>query len=104
VIQETLNNIKMHAAADNVTIKMVYLSPNIVLQIIDDGQGFDLKRRLAKALRERPMELGSMETRISLLEGDIKIQSCLGAGTQIFIKVPCKEKQNGSEEKHSDYR
>jgi len=83
---------------------MVYLSPNISLQIQDDGQGFDLKRSLAKALREKRMGLGSMETRISLLKGDIKILSRLGAGTQIFIKDPCKEKQNGSEEKHSDYR
>lgn len=27
VIEEALNNIKMHAAADNVTINMVHLSP-----------------------------------------------------------------------------
>lgn len=94
LIQEGLNNIKKHAEAGRVTIRLVASSPNIILRIEDNGKGFDVEGSLIKALNERRMGLKSMEERVSLLNGQLKIQSRLMKGTKIFIEVPYKEKEN----------
>ena len=102
LIQEALNNIKKHAEARRVTINLVASSPSIILRIEDDGRGFDMDDRLVTAMTEKRMGLRSMEERVSLLQGKMRIQSRPTRGTRIFVEVPYKEKQRGSKEKHPD--
>jgi signal transduction histidine kinase len=92
LIQEGLNNIKKHAKAGHVIIRLVASSPNIILRIEDNGKGFDMKRRLTSYFREKRMGLSSMEERVNLLEGAMSIKSQPSKGTRIFIEVPCKER------------
>ena len=92
LIQEGLNNIKKHANADHVVIRLVASSPNIILRIEDNGQGFDVKRRLARSFKEKRLGISSMEERVSLLEGTMSIKSQPSKGTSLFIEVPCKER------------
>ncbi len=92
LIQEGLNNVKKHAEASHVIIRMVASSPNIILRIEDDGKGFDVKQRLARSLKDKRMGLTSMEERVRLLEGQMSIKSQPSKGTRILIEVPCKEK------------
>ena len=94
LIQEGLNNIKKHAQADHVVIRLVASSPNIILRIEDNGQGFDVARRLARSLKEKRLGLSSMEERVSLLEGTMSIKSRPSKGTKILIEVPCKESRD----------
>jgi signal transduction histidine kinase len=91
LIQESLNNVRKHANADHVAIRIVASSPNIILRIEDNGRGFDVDGRLAKALQEKCMGLTSMEERVSLLNGTMSIKSQPSRGTRILIEVPCKE-------------
>jgi len=102
LIQEGLNNIRKHADASHVTIRLVASFPNILLRIQDDGKGFDMEDRLVVALNEKRMGLRSMEERVSLLQGKMRIQSYPNQGTRILIEVPLKEKKSGSKEKHID--
>ena len=95
LIQEGLNNIKKHAQADNVVIRLVASSPNIILRIEDNGRGFDVKHRLARSLKEKRMGLSSMEERVSLLGGAMRIKSQPSKGTKIFIEVPCGVRKDG---------
>ena len=95
LIQEGLNNIKKHAQAGKVVIRLVASSPNIILRIEDNGKGFDVKHRLAKSLKEKRMGLSSMEERVSLLGGVMEISSRPSKGTKIFIEVPCGVKKDG---------
>jgi signal transduction histidine kinase len=95
LVQEGLNNIKKHARADHVIIRLVACSPNIILRIEDDGRGFDVHKRLAKALKEKRMGLSNMEERVSLLKGRMDIKSRITKGTRIFIEIPWQEKKNG---------
>ncbi|MCD6298750.1 MAG: sensor histidine kinase, partial [Deltaproteobacteria bacterium] len=95
LVQEGLNNIKKHAEADHVIIRLVASFPNIILRIEDDGKGFDVEGRLLRASKEKRMGLGSMEERVSLLNGSLSIQSRLMEGTKILIEIPFKEKRNG---------
>jgi PAS domain S-box-containing protein len=92
LIQESLNNIKKHAKAGQAVIRLVASSPNIILRIEDNGQGFDVERRLARSFKEKRLGLSSMEERVSLLEGTMRIKSQPSKGTSLFIEVPCKER------------
>jgi PAS domain S-box-containing protein len=95
LVQEGLNNIKKHAEADHVIIRLVASFPNIILRIEDDGKGFDVEGHLLRASKEKRMGLGSMEERVSLLNGSLSIQSRLMEGTKIVIEIPFKEKKSG---------
>lgn len=96
VIQEGLSNVRKHADASHVTVKLVASFPKIILRIEDNGKGFDVKDRLVMALDEKRMGLRSMEERVRLLDGKMRIQSRPMLGTRIFIEVPFKENKNGS--------
>ncbi|MBW2576061.1 MAG: PAS domain S-box protein [Deltaproteobacteria bacterium] len=104
LIQESLTNIKNHADANHVTIRLVTAYPNIILRIEDNGKGFDVQKRLAALSEEKRMGIRSMEQRAKLLQGEMEIQSKLMQGTKIFITVPYKDKNSGSKENHIDNR
>jgi signal transduction histidine kinase len=102
LIQEGLNNIKKHANASRMIIRLVASFPKIILRIEDDGKGFDVEGRLLRTSKEKRMGLGSMGERVSLLNGNLRIQSRLMEGTKILIEIPYGEKKNVSKEKHID--
>jgi PAS domain S-box-containing protein len=104
LIQEALNNVKKHAEAKGVTVRLVASSPNLMLRIIDDGKGFDASRWQAKSFKEKRMGLHSMVERVGLLNGSIDIRSRPGKGTGIFINIPIKEFYREREAAHPDCR
>ncbi|MCJ7616431.1 MAG: PAS domain S-box protein [Desulfobacterales bacterium] len=91
LVQEGLINIKKHAEARHVIIRLAAAFPNIILRIKDDGKGFDVKSRLISAQDEKRMGLRSMEERVGLLGGKMDIKSNPAEGTNIFIKFPYKD-------------
>jgi len=88
IVQEGLSNIRNHAEAGNVIIKLVFSFPNIILRIEDDGKGFNMQERMEAAFKEKRMGLQNIEQRVSLLEGEMDIQSRQMKGTKILIKIP----------------
>ncbi|MCJ8499689.1 PAS domain-containing sensor histidine kinase [Desulfatitalea alkaliphila] len=103
LIQEALHNVKKHAAAKGVTIRLVASSPNLILRIVDDGKGFDIDHWRDHAYQEKRMGLQSMVERVGLLDGTIDIRSRPGKGAGIFITIPIKEQLSGGETAHSDH-
>ena len=103
LVQEALNNVNKHANAKHVTVRMIASSPNIVLRIEDDGKGFDVNDRLASAVKEKRLGLRTMEERVCLLDGAMRIQSRAMEGTRIFIEVPNKGLKNVAKQKHTDH-
>ncbi|MEJ2655681.1 MAG: PAS domain S-box protein [Desulfobacterales bacterium] len=93
LIQEGLTNIKKHADAGHVTIRLVAASPNIILRIEDNGRGFDVKERFANLTKEKRMGIRSIEERVKLLQGKMVLQSKPMQGTKIYIKFPYKVKK-----------
>jgi PAS domain S-box-containing protein len=91
LIQEGLNNIRKHSGASRVTIRLVSSFPNIILRIEDNGRGFDLKNSMDLAVQEKHLGLISMTERVSILQGQLKIESQPGKGTKILIEVPSQE-------------
>lgn len=82
IAQEALNNILRHAHAKNVVVNIKQTRQHVILEIKDDGQGFDVKK-----LDDAGMGLRNMKERALLIKGKIKISSTIGAGTKITVTV-----------------
>jgi PAS domain S-box-containing protein len=100
LIQEGLTNIRKHATAGRAAVKLIAAFPNIILRVEDNGRGFDVQARAAVAGQEKRMGLRSMQERVTLLNGEMKLQSKPGQGTKVFIKLPFAEKKSGTKENH----
>jgi signal transduction histidine kinase len=85
VAQETLRNAARHAEARHVDVSLRRDGRSAVLEIVDDGRGFDVERAEAR----RPgMGLFSMRERVGLVNGRLTVSSAPGRGTQIVAIVP----------------
>lgn len=88
LVQEALTNIRKHAEASRVTIRLTASHPRLILCVEDDGKGFSVKQRLSEAISEKRMGVRSMEERVSLLGGAMKLTSTPGEGTRLRVNVP----------------
>ena len=96
LVQEGLTNIKKHADASHVIVRLIAVSPNIILRIEDNGKGFDVLERLANITKEKRMGIRSIEERVKLLQGKMVLQSKPMQGTKIYIKFPYMGKEGES--------
>ena len=88
VAQEALTNIARHARAETVMIGCTVSDDEIVLEIEDDGVGFD------PAIVTRPLETGEglgllgMHERLALIGGRLDVESEPGHGTRVVAVLP----------------
>ncbi len=88
IIEELINNIIKHSKAKNASIILAERNGNkLVIQIIDDGNGFDIK----KARNKKGLGLSHIGARVKVMKGVFNINSKQGEGTSIFISVPIYE-------------
>ena len=99
--QEALANVAKHAGASRVGLTLSYMDDEVVLDVRDDGQGFDP----ALASREPAYAGGvaggaapaggfglvAMRQRIEGVSGLLQVESEPGAGTAISASVPVQE-------------
>jgi signal transduction histidine kinase len=85
VAQEAFHNVITHSHAKNVHVELRADGRGILLQINDDGVGFDLRN--AKS----GLGLASMRERVRSVGGSIDITSSPKAGTRIEVQVPFPE-------------
>jgi signal transduction histidine kinase len=88
VIQEAIINITRHAAARNVGISINFWDDRVVVQVEDDGIGFDITQIALSADSSRGLGLLGMEERLELLGGTLDINTMPGSGTSLHISVP----------------
>lgn len=86
--QEVLNNIVKYASATEVTARIIYAPDQLILQISDNGIGFDYE--LMESLRAEKESTGilNIEKRAALIHAEILISSKPGAGTSVKITIP----------------
>jgi signal transduction histidine kinase len=85
IAQEALQNSLRHAQADHVRVRLRSDGGGLLLEVDDDGVGFDAS---APELRSRRLGLTSMEERAGRLGGRLEIDSGPGAGTTVRLAVP----------------
>jgi signal transduction histidine kinase len=84
VAQEALNNVVRHAQARTARIVLEYKAQEILLQIADNGAGFDVDRTFAPP---RGWGLAGMRERVEAVGGLLQIESALGKGTTVAVTV-----------------
>lgn len=85
VISEALMNIVKHSQSEFALIKINEDEKDLVIQIIDYGAGFDVKQGKK---RMKHYGLQGMHERVSELSGIIDIESKIGEGTTVTIRLP----------------
>jgi signal transduction histidine kinase len=85
ISQEAMHNITKHAQAKNVNITFSYMEDMFVMDIADDGLGFDPSKA------SNGFGLKTMRDRIEELSGTFTIESERGRGTAIAVSLPLME-------------
>lgn len=94
VVQEALANTRKHARASQVTVTLSYMSDVIVLDVQDDGVGFDPARIRAPSVTEAAGGFGltAMRERVEELGGKLLVESAPGEGTTVVAEIPFPNK------------
>jgi len=89
LIQEALNNIKKHAEAKHVQIRVAFGPKYIDVMIKDDGNGFDTEQ-VFKRIKAVGASYGlrGMKERIEQFYGEFSCISQIGVGTELAFKIP----------------
>jgi len=90
ISQGMIGNILEHAEAKNVSITLKCDDSKCVLNINDDGKGFDVSKITRVDKGGRGAGLFTMKERARLVGGRCSIKSQPGEGTRIVVKVPLK--------------
>ena len=99
IFQETLTNIGKHAQATKIETAIKKCGKSIHFSVKDNGTGFNVEHVLGGTATARGMGLGSMEERVRMLDGTLKLWSEEGKGTKISFLLPINiNKPNEAEE------
>lgn len=84
ISMEALNNALKHAKASETVLSLKTEQDSLFLTIKDDGRGFDPDL----ASSQGGMGIASMTERVEKIGGSLSIQSEIGGGTKISVRVP----------------
>jgi PAS domain S-box-containing protein len=84
IIQEALTNARRHSGARKVSVDLKIDGDDLLTEVADDGQGFGRETSPG-------VGLGSMRERAALIGGELKIESELGRGTSVRLRVPLSQ-------------
>ncbi|PSB26307.1 sensor histidine kinase [Stenomitos frigidus] len=82
IVQEGLTNVRKHASASCVKLRLYSTVERIHLTLTDDGRGFN------PTLPCSGFGLQGIQQRVSLLAGDFTVKSAIGEGTQLEVSIP----------------
>ena len=88
VIRELLINVAKHSKAKKAVITVKKGGGSLVLQVEDDGVGFDVTKVAIKRKNHSGFGLFNIRQRIGRLRGDFRVESEIGRGTLVTIAVP----------------
>jgi two-component system, NarL family, sensor histidine kinase UhpB len=82
IVQESLTNIARYADAKKIYISILQEESTLVLMVEDDGNGFDC------ASKTDGYGLLGMRERVEGLGGEFELDSAIGAGTRLVVRLP----------------
>jgi two-component system NarL family sensor kinase len=85
IFQEIIQNTLKHAAAKNFFVRLDYHQHHLDILFEDDGVGFEANGM------NMPNGLNNLQARAKSINAMIDIQSAIGFGTKITIKIPYNE-------------
>jgi PAS domain S-box-containing protein len=98
VAQEALTNVAKHAVGASTATLIIDGDQNLIrLTIEDDGCGFDVSSVVERS--DGGLGLAGMRERLSLVRGELEIESAPGHGTTLFIRIP-REQDSAHEQQN----
>jgi PAS domain S-box-containing protein len=92
IYQESLNNVVRHSKANHVWIRLILEEERVILEVEDDGQGFELPARWIQLARKGHLGLIGARERTEAVGGRFEVLSSPGEGAFVRAVVP----RNGS--------
>lgn len=85
-VRGALANVIEHSNASRVTVSLTYQPDSILLDVRDNGSGFESKQTKAKSVRGRG--LAGIRARAEQFGGGLVVESAPGEGTTLAISLP----------------
>lgn len=84
ILQESLSNVAQHANATSVVVSLYLHEQNFVMEIVDNGIGFDKTKNAYKDA----FGITDMKQRVHVLQGKLTISCKPGEGTCVKVEIP----------------
>ena len=94
IYQQILDNVAKHANAKNIKVRFSLDAESAVMEINDDGDGFVPPARWIELARRGQLGLVSASDRSRAIGGDLIVDSRLGEGTLVTVRVPRGDKRS----------
>ncbi len=89
ILQEALTNVRRHANASKIFVRMSTTEARLRVRISDDGLGFDMDQ-----IPEDRLGMRIMRERAAHVSGSITVTSKPGAGTNLDVEIPLRKSEN----------
>jgi len=87
IVQEAVSNVRKHACATELDIRLRFEPNQVLVEIKDNGKGFDLSQSISSGRPLGHLGLLTMKDRAEMLGGSLEIRTSLGAGTKIILTI-----------------
>ena len=91
IAQSALATVVQHAKASRVDLTLTILDDEIILDVVDDGTGFDAKKALQRPAKAASFGLRAMRERAAQLGGTVVVESKPGRGTSVVASFEVAE-------------
>lgn len=85
IVQEQLNNIVKYSEAGNAIISLEMQGQNVILEVSDDGKGFDMKKT------RKGLGLTNILNRAQLLNGKAQVNTTPDGGCSLLVIIPVQQ-------------
>lgn len=99
IAQEAITNAVKHSGANTVNVELQFSPQKVVLQIKDNGKGFDLET--CEGPNEGHFGLLGIRERAERMCGEANISSAPGSGTCIRVEIPVGQTDGQPHEEHA---
>jgi signal transduction histidine kinase len=88
IYQQAIHNVARHSQATEVHIRFRWDDEMIILEVEDNGRGFEVPRQWVELVREEHFGLLGIAERVESIRGKLEIVSALGSGALVRAVVP----------------
>lgn len=88
IVRELLFNVVKHAGAERATVELQSAEDEVLIQVSDDGEGFDVEEAISRTRQHSGLGLFNAAERVRLFGGRLHVDSTPGSGSRISIRIP----------------
>ncbi|MDS1271161.1 sensor histidine kinase [Lipingzhangella sp. LS1_29] len=89
--QASLANVRAHARANGAVVTLAFLDTEVTLDVVDNGVGFEPGQPPTAGDDTTGYGLSALRERTAVLGGELTVESTVGAGTAVAVRLPLAE-------------